>query len=82
MTPIAPLTRDDFDHLVEELSALAAAANALELELYRLGEIGDEPRVAACRHAASELIGQLRHCLFRWDQAILPLVEPRPAGPR
>lgn len=78
-----PLSRQAFDELIREHQLLIHLANELELQIYGLGEQDAPPRerVTACQQAAGRLIGQLRLTLFRFDQQIYPLLEPKPPSP-
>jgi len=72
---MTPLTRDEFDRLVDDQSGLTRLLNELEYRLYLLGEPTDD-RVSGCRDAAGALITRLRDTLFHWDQSILPRLDP------
>lgn len=77
------LSRDAFDELIREHQHLVHLANELELQIYGLGE-QDAPcreRATQCQQAAGRLIGQLRQTLFRFDQQIYPLLEPKFPSP-
>jgi hemerythrin-like domain-containing protein len=78
-----PVSRQAFDELIREHQMLVHLTNELELRIYSLGE-QDAPsreRVAECQQAAGRLIGQLRQTLFRFDQQIYPLLEPKLPAP-
>jgi hypothetical protein len=74
MTP-RPLTRMEFDALLEEQQSLIGLVNDLEYRLYCLGETFTPESVNECRQAAGTLVGALRSFLYRQDQQVLPLLE-------
>lgn len=79
MSHLPTLSRSTFDELLREHQRLVHLTNELELHVYGLGEqvppTGE--RVTACQQAAGNLISQLRQTLFRLDQQVYPLLEPR-----
>jgi hypothetical protein len=80
MTPERRLSQEAFDELIREHQHLILLANELELQAYSLGDT-DTPattdRVIECQKAAGRLIEQLRQALFRLDQQVYPLLDPR-----
>jgi hypothetical protein len=74
MTP-SPLTRPQFEALLQEQQALVGLMNDLEYQLYCLGDSPPAERVSECRQAAGVLVGALRTFLYRQDQQVLPLLE-------
>jgi hypothetical protein len=75
-----PLTRAEFETLLEEQQALIGLMNDLEYQLYCLGERPAAEGVSECRLAAGALIGALRPFLYRQDQQVLPLLEANLTG--
>jgi hypothetical protein len=69
------LDRDEFERLVADQQELVRLVNDLEYRLYLLGDPQDD-RVAGCRDTAVALITRLREVLFRWDQSVMPQLEP------
>jgi hypothetical protein len=74
MTP-PPLTRPQFEALLQEQQVLVGLVNDLEYQLYCLGDTPTAERVGECRQAAGVLVGALREHLYRQDQQVLPLLE-------
>jgi hypothetical protein len=70
-----PLTRAEFNALLEEQQALIGLVNDLEYRLYSLGDTFTQESVNECRQSAGTLVGALRSFLYRQDQQVLPIVE-------
>jgi hemerythrin-like domain-containing protein len=84
MNAPAPLTREEFENLLADHHELIRLANALEEQLYRLGESQTSEAVLACQRTAGTLVGRLRQVMFHHDQRVFPLLEvvsERPTGP-
>jgi hypothetical protein len=75
MSDVPTITRADFEQFVAEHQEVIRLVNALEFQLYRLGEIHGDDRVTECQQAGGSLIGALRSLLFRHDQQVLPLLD-------
>jgi hypothetical protein len=70
-----PLTRAEFDALVEEQQGLIGLVNDLEFRLYCRGGTFTPESVNECRQAAGTLVGAMRSFLYRQDQQVLPVLE-------
>jgi hypothetical protein len=77
MNIVPSISRADFASLLAQQQQLIELTNALEYQVYRLGELPADERFAYCQRAAGSLIGLLRDYLFRQDQQVMPLIESR-----
>jgi hypothetical protein len=75
MTAPPTLSRADFAQLLAAHQRLIELANEVEYQLYRLGEVSADQRVADCQQATGSLLGLVRDVLFRHDQQVLPLLD-------
>jgi hypothetical protein len=75
MNTSPPISRVDFETLLGQHRQLIELANDLEYQVYRLGELPADERIADCQRAAGSVIGLLREFLFRQDQQIMPLIQ-------
>lgn len=69
------ISRNDFEHLIQEHEHLIDLANDLEYCLHALAGGATEERLQELQQSAGTLVSGLRNFLFRQDQMILPVVD-------
>jgi hypothetical protein len=68
-------SRAEFEQILAAHQQLIELANEVEYQLYRLGELSSDQRVAECQQATGSLLGLLRDVLLQHDQQVLPLLD-------